>query len=77
MSKGTVEKQKKEAREIEEVSDHLIKIIEENDKRFSFEFGSVGTGLGKIAIYDKEKDVEYILKIEKIQYDENDNPVNI
>ena len=28
-------------------------------------------------VYDKEKEVGYIVKIEKIEYDENDEPVNI
>lgn len=28
-------------------------------------------------IYDKEKEIGYIIKIEKIKYDKNDEPVNI
>ena len=62
---------------IEALSDHLIKIVEENDNRFSFEWGSCGIDKAKMEIFDKENKVGYIVKIEPIKYDENDEPVNI
>lgn len=67
-------------RDIEALSDHLIKIIEENDKRFSFEWGSCGiNGINKanIGIFDKENKVGYIVKVEPIIYDDNGDAVNL
>ncbi len=67
-------------RDIEALSDHLIKIIEENDKRFSFEWGSCGiNGINKakMEIFDKENKVGYIVKIEPIIYDDNGDAVNL
>ena len=33
----TIEKSKEDARNLNELTDHLIKLIESDDKRFSFE----------------------------------------
>lgn len=73
-----------EIREVEEdkndmevLSDHLIEIVEQNDERFSFECGVCHPEQAKIEIFDKEKKIGYIVKIEPIEYDENGEPVNI
>ena len=68
-----IEKQKEDARNLNELTDHLIKLLESDDKRFSFEFCTGGT----MEIYDKEKDVGYAVKIEPIEYDENGNAKNL
>lgn len=73
----TIEEQQKKAMELEELQDHLIEVIESDDKRFSFEWGYLGSEQIKMGIYDKEKKTSYIVKIEEIKYDENDEPVNI
>ena len=38
----TIEKSKEDARNLNELTDHLIKLIESDDKRFSFEFCEIG-----------------------------------
>ena len=64
-------------KDIEGLLDHLIKIVEDNDERFSFEWGSCGINKAKMEIFDKENKVDYIVKIEPIIYDDNGEPVNI
>ena len=49
----SVEKSKEDARNLNELTDHLIKLLESDDKRFSFEFCASGT----MEIYDKEKEI--------------------
>ena len=56
--------------------DHLIKIIETNDDRFSFEWASGGEKI-TMEIYDKLKEIGYVAKIERIEYDENGEPINL
>ena len=68
-----VKKQKEEARNSMEWVEHLIKLIEANDERFSFEFGT-NNNLG---LYDKQKDIGYVCHIERIQYDDEGNPINL
>lgn len=63
--------------DMEELSDHLIGIVARNDERFSFEGGVCHPEQAKIEIFDKEKKIGYIVKIEPIEYDENGEPVNI
>ena len=63
--------------DMEELSDHLIEIVERNNKRFSFEGGVCNPEQAKIEIFDKEKETGYIVKIDPIEYDENGEPVNI
>lgn len=59
-----------------ELLDHLTKIIEQNDSRFSFEWATGGEH-AVMEVYDKEKEIGYAIKIEPIQYDENDKPKNL
>lgn len=68
-----IEKQKAEARDINDLVDHLIKLIESNDSRYSFEWSCGNT----MEVFDKEKEIGYVLHIDKIQYDENGNATNI
>ena len=59
-----------------ELLDHLIKIIETNDDRFSFEWASGGEKI-TMEIFDKLKEIGYVAKIERIKYDENGEPINL
>ena len=54
----------------------MIEIIENNDSRFSFEWAVGGESI-TMEIYDKQKDIGYVAKIEQIEYDENDEPINL
>ena len=76
MGYKSIEEQKQVARNTNELLDHLIKIIEQNDARFSFEFALGGEHV-TIGIFDKEKKVDYAVKIEPIEYDENGEAVNL
>lgn len=58
----------------EELAEHLIKLIESDDKRFSFEFAS---NAGVMEIYDKEEKIGYALHIEPIKYDQNGEATNL
>ena len=69
----TIEKSKEDARNLNELMDHLIKLLESDDKRFSFEFCAGGT----MEIYDKEKEIGYAVHIAPIEYDENGNAINL
>lgn len=69
----SIEKSKEDARNLNELTDHLIKLIESDDKRFSFEW----SGGNAMEIYDKEKEVGYVLHIDKIKYDADGNATNI
>lgn len=73
----TIKEQRQKARELEELHDHIIKLIESDDKRFSFEWAVLNPEQIKMEIYDKEKEIGYVVKVEPIKYDENDDPVNI
>lgn len=68
-----IEKQKAEARDRNNLVDHIIKLIESDDKRYSFEW-SCGNAM---EIYDKEKEVGYVLHIDKIEYDADRNATNL
>ena len=72
----SIEEQKQVARNTNELLDHLIKIIEQNDARLSFEFASGGEH-ATMEIFDKEKKIGYAVKIEPIEYDENGEAVNL
>ena len=76
MEHKSIEKQKQAARNTNELLDHLVKIIEQNDDRFSFEW-LVGGEHAIIEIFDKEKEIGYAVKIEPIEYDENGEAVNL
>ena len=70
----SIEKSKEDARNLNELTDHLIKkLIESNDKRFSFEFCAGGT----MEIYDKEKEIGYAVHITPIEYDKDGNEINL
>ena len=64
-------------RDIEALSDHLIKIVENNDERFSLLGRSCGNNKAKLKIWDKENKIGYIVKIEPIIYDDNGDAVNL
>lgn len=68
-----IEKQKAEAKDRNDLVDHLIKIIESDDKRYSFELACGD----KMEIFDKEKEIGYVLRIEPIKYDENGDALNL
>ena len=76
MEHKSIEEQKQAARNTNELLDHLMKIIEQNDVRFSFEFASGGEK-ATIEIFDKEKKIGYAVKIEPIEYDENGETVSL
>lgn len=67
-----IERQK-EARSVNALVDHLTRLIESDDKRYSFVFASGGT----MEIYDKEAKVGYAVHIAPIEYDENENAMNL
>ena len=60
----TIEKSKEDARNLNELMDNLIKLIESNGKRFSIEFCVGGT----MEIYDKEKEIGYAVRIVPIEF---------
>ena len=76
MSSKSIEEQKQTARNTNELLDYLVKIIEQNDNRFSFEW-LVGGERATMEIFDKEKEIGYTVKIEPIEYDENGEVVNL
>lgn len=69
----SIQESKERARNLNELTDHLIKLIESNDKRFSFEFCTGGT----MEIYDKEKEIGYAVHIAPIEYDKDGNATNL
>ena len=69
----SIEKSKEDAQNLNELTDHLIKLLESDGKRFSFEFCAGGT----MEIYDKEKEIGYAIHIAPIEYDENEKAVNL
>lgn len=69
----SIEKSKEDARNLNELTDHLIKLIESDNKRFSFELAVGDT----MEIYDKEKEIGYAVHITPIEYDENGNAINL
>ena len=76
MEHKSIEEQKTIARNTNELLDHLMRIIEQNDARFSFEFASGGEK-ATMEIFDKEKKIGYAVKIEPIEYDENGEAMNL
>lgn len=69
----SIEESKERARNLNELTDHLIKLLESDDKRFSFEFCASGA----MEIYDKEKEIGYAVHIVPIEYDENGKAINL
>ena len=76
MGYKSIEEQKTIARNTNELLDHLVKIIEQNDDRFSFEWATGGEK-AVMEIFDKEKEIGYAVKIEPIEYDENGEAMNL
>lgn len=72
----TIEERKRNAKNMNELLDHLIKLIESNDKRYSFEWASGGE-LATMEIFDKFKAIGYAVKIEPIKYDKDGNAINL
>lgn len=70
---SSIKKLKEKARNLNELTDHLIELLESDDKRFSFEFCAGDT----MEIYDKEKEIGYVVHIALIEYDENGNATNL
>lgn len=68
-----IEKQQRDAQNLNELVDYIANLVEENNERFNFEFAVGGT----MEIYDKEKDIGYAVHIEPIKYDKNGNVVNL
>ena len=68
-----IEKQQRDAQNLNELVDYIANLVEENNERFNFEFAIGGT----MEIYDKEKDIGYAIHIEPIKYDENGNAINL
>ena len=66
MSTESIERSKQEARDYEEIGDYFSEIVENNSDRYSFECGISSSANVKMEVYDKEKEVGYIVKIEKI-----------
>lgn len=69
----SVEEQKEHAKNMNELVEHLTSLISSDDKRFSFEFAVGGT----MEVYDKEKEIGYVLHIAPIEYDEAGNAINL
>ena len=76
MSSKFIEEQKQAARNTNELLDHLMKIIEQNDARISIEF-ALGGEHATMEIFDKEKEIGYAVKIEPIEYDESGEAINL
>ena len=76
MEYKSIEEQKQAARNTNELLDHFMKIIEQNDARFSFEF-ALGGEHATMEIFDKEKKIGYAVKIEPIEYNENGEAMNL
>ena len=72
----SIEEQKQTVRNTNELLDHLRRIIEQNDERFSFEW-LVGGEHATMEIFDKEKKIGYAVKIEPIEYGENGEAMNL
>lgn len=76
MNYKSIEEQRQVARDTNELAEHLMRIIEQNDDRYSFEW-LVGGEHATMEIFDKEKEIGYAVKIEPIEYDENGEAVNL
>ena len=72
----SIEEKRQAAQNTNELADHLRRIIEQNNDRYSFEWLSGGEHAA-MEIFDKEKEIGYAVKIEPIEYDENGEAVNL
>ena len=62
-----------ECMDLMHLMEHMIKLVESDDARYSFEFSSGNM----MEVYERERNTSYVLKIEKIQYDETGNALNL
>ena len=76
MSYKSIEEQRQVARDTNELAEHLMKIIEQNDDRYSFMWLCGGEKV-VMEIFDKEKEIDYVVRVEPIEYDENGEAVNL
>ena len=72
----TIEEQRQAAQNTNELAEYLIKNIEQNNSRYSFEWLSGGEH-ATMEIFDKEKEIGYAIKIEPIEYNENGEATNL
>ena len=72
-STAKIEKQRENARKLNELVCHLAKLLESEDKRYSFEFAAGGT----MEIFDKIDKIGYAVHIEPIEYDADGNATNL
>ena len=72
-STAKIEKQRENARKLNELVCHLAKLLESDDKRYSFEFAAGGT----MEIFDKVDKIGYAVHIEPIEYDADGNATNL
>ena len=72
-SMAKIEKQRENARKLNELVCHLAKLLEFDDKRYSFEFAAGGT----MEIFDKIDKIGYAVHIEPIEYDADGNATNL
>ena len=72
-STAKIEKQRENARKLNELVCHLAKLLESDDKRYSFEFAAGGT----MEIFDKIDKIGYAVHIEPIEYDADGNATNL
>lgn len=76
MEHNSIEKQKQVAKNTNELLNYLTEIIEQNNKRFSFEW-AVGGEHATMEVFDKEKEIGYVVNIEPIKYDKNGKAINV
>lgn len=72
-STAKIEKQRENARKLNELVCHLSELLESDDKRYSFEFAVGGT----MEIFDKIDKIGYAVHIEPIEYDADGNATNL
>lgn len=72
----SIEEQRQATRDTNELAEHLMRIVEQNDDRYSFEWLSGGEK-AVMEIFDKRKEIGYVVRIEPIEYDENGEAVNL
>lgn len=72
----TIEKQKQIVRNENELLNQFIRLIDKNDKRFSFEWLALGE-CATMEIFDKEKKIGYFVKVEPIECDKNGDVTNL
>ena len=76
MGHNSIEEQKQVAKNTNELLNYLIEIIEQNNKRFSFEW-AVGGEHATMEIFDNEKEIDYVVNIKPIKYDETGKAINV